>query len=299
MIQEKNKRFSFSGHESFQCRSLWLKKGYDFVNKGYEFTQEDSVVKLGVGKNMVSSIRYWMKAFDLLDNEDNLTELAHKIFSDTDGWDQYLEDETTVWLLHYHLIAKGFATTYDLVFNEFRKGKIEFTRENFVSYVNRKSEVLKVTKPSKNTIMGDFDVMIKVFNRTNTQSNDKEESFSGILTELEVMKNFYRDDTNYFVIENTEKTQIPAELILYGILQNTGDDKSVDFSKLEQDYNSVGNIFAINRTGLIDKLEEISSLYSNQIVFSDQAGIKQLQFKNTKPQPIEVLNRYYNGINEE
>lgn len=64
MIQEKNKRFSFSGHDSFQCRSLWLKKGLDFVNQGYEFAQEDSVVKLGVGKNMVSSIRYWMNKND-------------------------------------------------------------------------------------------------------------------------------------------------------------------------------------------------------------------------------------------
>lgn len=24
-------RYSFSGHESFHCKSLWLKKGYDFI----------------------------------------------------------------------------------------------------------------------------------------------------------------------------------------------------------------------------------------------------------------------------
>lgn len=66
MVQLENKRFSFSGHESFQCRSLWLKKGYDFINSGKSFNDEDAVVILGVGKNMVASIRYWMKAFDLL-----------------------------------------------------------------------------------------------------------------------------------------------------------------------------------------------------------------------------------------
>lgn len=51
---------TFSGHETFQCRHLWLKKGYDFVKSGKAFSDEDAVVELGVGKNMVTAIRYWM-----------------------------------------------------------------------------------------------------------------------------------------------------------------------------------------------------------------------------------------------
>ena len=54
-------RYSFSGHESFHCKSLWLKKGYDFICNQKHFTDTDSVVELGVGKNMVSAIRYWLK----------------------------------------------------------------------------------------------------------------------------------------------------------------------------------------------------------------------------------------------
>ena len=56
-------KFTFSGHDSFQCRHLWLKKGFDFVKSGKSFSDEDAVVILGVGKNMVNSIRFWMKAF--------------------------------------------------------------------------------------------------------------------------------------------------------------------------------------------------------------------------------------------
>jgi Protein of unknown function (DUF4007) len=41
-------KFTFSGHESFQCRQLWLKKGYDFVNKENSFNDDDAVVKLDV-----------------------------------------------------------------------------------------------------------------------------------------------------------------------------------------------------------------------------------------------------------
>ena len=50
-------KYTFSGHETFACKSLWLKKGYDFVKDGHSFNDEDAVVALGVGKNMVSSIR--------------------------------------------------------------------------------------------------------------------------------------------------------------------------------------------------------------------------------------------------
>ena len=50
-------KYTFSGHETFACKSLWLKKGCDFVKDGHSFNDEDAVVALGVGKNMVSSTR--------------------------------------------------------------------------------------------------------------------------------------------------------------------------------------------------------------------------------------------------
>lgn len=66
-------KYTFSGHDSFQCRQLWLKKGYDYIQSKKSFNDEDAVVKLGVGKNMVSAIRYWMKAFNIIDSVDMLT----------------------------------------------------------------------------------------------------------------------------------------------------------------------------------------------------------------------------------
>lgn len=56
-------KYTFSGHESFPCKSLWLKKGFDFCQQGGSFSSPQAVVSLGVGKNMVTSINYWMKAF--------------------------------------------------------------------------------------------------------------------------------------------------------------------------------------------------------------------------------------------
>ncbi|NEM99756.1 DUF4007 family protein, partial [Pontibacter burrus] len=61
-------KYTFSGHEKFQCRHLWLKKGYDYLQLGKSFLEEDAVIELGVGKNMVASIRFWLKAFGITDN---------------------------------------------------------------------------------------------------------------------------------------------------------------------------------------------------------------------------------------
>lgn len=58
-------RLLFQGHDTFLCRTSWLKKGYDFVQEAGGFNDADAVVRLGVGKNMVTSIRYWLRAFGL------------------------------------------------------------------------------------------------------------------------------------------------------------------------------------------------------------------------------------------
>lgn len=80
----------FSGHESFACKSHWLKRGYDFVIADRNFNDDDAVVHLGVGKNMVASIRFWLKAVGLLqDNE--LNPIADYLFNDENGQDPKLE----------------------------------------------------------------------------------------------------------------------------------------------------------------------------------------------------------------
>src|SRR5581483_10896623 len=113
-------KLSFSGHESFICKQFWLKKVYDFTVLRKKFTDENSVIDLGVGKNMVASLRYWGRAFSIMDDNDTETPLAKFLFGDK-GRDPYLEDIGSIWLLHYHLIKANKASIYSFVFNEFRK----------------------------------------------------------------------------------------------------------------------------------------------------------------------------------
>src|SRR5690606_15572590 len=108
-------KFTFSGHDSFQCRQLWLKKGFDYVKQGNNFNDEDAVVQLGVGNSMVSAIRYWLKAFNIIDNKDIITEFGERLFDDENGYDPFLEDEASLWLLHYQLVKNGIASIYSII----------------------------------------------------------------------------------------------------------------------------------------------------------------------------------------
>jgi len=56
------KKPKFSGHQTFAFRYGWLEKGYNFVKDNRKFNDDDAIVGLGVGKNMVESIKYWCGA---------------------------------------------------------------------------------------------------------------------------------------------------------------------------------------------------------------------------------------------
>lgn len=79
-------KYTFSGHESFPCKTLWLKKGYDFVKGQKNFNDPTAVVDLGVGKNMVSAVRYWYKSFGL-NKESGTAWIADYILNSQTGKD--------------------------------------------------------------------------------------------------------------------------------------------------------------------------------------------------------------------
>ena len=61
-----------------------------------------------------------MKSFNIVDSNDRLTSFADLILDD-EGFDPYLEDDATLWLLHYQLVKNNYASVYSIVFNELRR----------------------------------------------------------------------------------------------------------------------------------------------------------------------------------
>jgi hypothetical protein len=79
--------------------------------------------------------------------------------------------------------------------------------------------------------------------------------------------------------------------LLFSIIDNPNFSNSISLNSLENDENSPGLIFALNRSGLTNKIADIVKNNKN-ITFTAHAGIKELQFKK-KPTAYSILETYY------
>lgn len=285
------KKFTFSGHESFPCKTLWLKKGYDFITNGGDFNADEAVVRLGVGKNMVSSIRYWIKAFGF--NNERTNWIAEYIFDTVDGKDPFVEDIGTLWLLHFLLIYTEEASLYNLFFVDFQKERREFDRSQVVSFVKRKmAEAGKDTLFNENTVKKDVGVLLLNYCLPkNPQSN---EDFSTLLMDLDLLRQMERrwsdgEGRDRYVFNIEGKRQVVPEIFLLAILMMKDDtDKSISYDMMQE----LGLIFCMNDLEVIDMLKLLSEKYSDSLAYSDVAGIRQLQFIN-KIEAKQILDEYY------
>jgi len=280
----ENIRYSFSGHDSFYCKSLWLKKGYDFIVANNDFNAPDAVIKLGVGKNMVSSIRFWMRAFNLY-NEDGLTLTAHYLFGNQNGKDIYIEDLGTLWLLHYLLVKSEFASIYKLFFIDFhRERSYEFTREQLQNFLKRKNAETRYAHLfNENTVKRDIGVLIQ--NYVTPQQNKSNEDFSALLLNLNLLKQS-ENKSLYFNMKG--KNNLPLEILLYAIIDDKKDENIVSFEELMD----IALIFCLTKTELIDAILLLVKKYSDSVTFTDDGGIKQLFFLKELDK-TEILDTYY------
>jgi len=291
-------KLQFSGHESFICKHFWLKKGYDYISNNGNFNNESAVIGLGVGKNMASSISYWLKSFGLVDQDLNPSELADTLFEDKKGLDPYIENLASVWLLHYSLIKTNKASIYSLFFNDFRKGRSEFTKDQLSNFIQRILLDEKLQNVNSNTILSDINVFVRNYLKPSYKETkiDIEEDFSSLMIDLDLMKSFKAENADGKIVEwyevaNKIQIDLPAEVVLYTILDNETYGKSISFKELLVGHNSPGAIFALNEEGLINKIDQLVKNYKG-LTYTETSGTRELQIKKSLNK-WDILNGYY------
>lgn len=275
--------YKFSGHESFPCKSLWLKKGYDYDTEKGNFNDPLAVVKLGVGKNMVASIRFWFKAFGL--NQESQTRWIADFLFGEQGRDPYMEDVGTLWLLHYLLVSTGEATLYQWFFTDFQRKKKQLKKADVVSYV--KARMLgagKLSQFNENTVGKDVGVLLQNYCAPRNAKNN--EDYSSLLLDLNLLTIAGTDE---YAFNEEGRAQLPPDIFFFAVLMEKGQDASVTF---EDTLRRIGLIYCMTELDIINCLKEIAEKYSDVVVYSDIAGVRQLLFTK-EVKPSEVLRRYY------
>lgn len=253
------------------------------MTEGVDFASPKAVAALGVGKNMVASIRFWSRAFGLSVN-DSPTNFAKLIFDSDTGYDPYLEDDGTLWLLHYFIITKQVASLYNLTFLDFQREKREFDRNQLQAFIKRKCNVPEQRNVyNENTVKKDIGVLLHNYVApSDIRSN---EDFSAIFLDLGLINALGSDR---YAFNDIEPSHIHPDILLYTLLDYKGKDNTISLDGMQE----VALIFGLSLTNLIVLLREVVAQHPEDLSYTDNSGVKNLQFIHDID-AAAVLNHYY------
>lgn len=289
----------FSGHDTFYCRQQWLLKGvYLYDSEGVNGFQnlEESILILGVGKNMVQAIQHWIKAFGLIDEEKNLTEIAINLFSKENGYDRYLESEGSLWLLQYLICKNDIASIYKLVFSDYINERIsnEFDERQVINFIKQKIAESSARETSENTLNSDFKVFIQSYFSGIKTLKSLEDDFNSPLIELNLISVISRDNGIVtYKLNKENRTDFPLEIFGYCLFDLYGNNTSIQFKDIRK---TLGSYFVFTNEGLEIIIEKLCNSFS-EFIFNDDAGVRQIQIKALNDDfKLQLLKKYYSGL---
>lgn len=289
----------FSGHDTFHCRQQWLLKGMELLaNQDLNGFQnlEEAILNLGVGKNMVQAIQYWLKAFALIDDEKRPTTIASLIFSKERGYDRFLEDEGTLWILQYLICDTETASIYKLVFSDYSKERIssEFNEKQLLNFIKSKIAETTNRETSESTLSSDFKVFIQSYFSGIRVAKTLEDDFNSPLIELNLISSISRENGIItYKLNKENRANFPLEIFGFCILEKYGNNRSILFKDIRE---TLGSYFVLSNDGLEIILEKLCSKYQ-EFVFSENAGLRQIQIKSENENfKLQLLQNYYHGV---
>lgn len=308
LLHSEGYRPLFSGHETFALRQLWLKKAVDAVGDGVHsnraasggavrgrtknvFSEDSAIVTLGVGKNMVGSIRHWATACDVLADVDGLpvpTAFGGRVFGDG-GLDPYSEHPSTLWLVHWKL-AGGWAvhrthrsTTWYWVFNHIHEQS--FSAKTLLKSLDEYARERR-GKLSAATLKRDIEVCLRCYvDRSETNSVD--DFADSMLGELGLISVQSRDE---YALRRGPKSTLSDGAFLYALTEFwqafAPEQSTLSFETIAYEIGSPGRVFKLDEDSVAARLIALDHLTKGAFQWSDSAGLRQVI--RTKPLNLDT-----------
>jgi hypothetical protein len=295
--------YRFSGHETFPFRYTWLPKGVQGVMQNPSlFFEEEAMVKLGVGKNMVKSIRHWCETLSLIEFPERAqraypTQLGAALFG-FDRWDPYLEDPATLWLLHWLLVSRQErASTWHLAFTSFNVDL--FDSRNLVDWLMKIIALNPNVRATPASVKRDVEVFLRTYtpSRTTKPGPLSEDTFDCPLVELGLLREV---EHGIYQFVRGPKPSLPDVIFVYALMdfweQTASQQQALTFEQILHGHGSPGAAFKISENALTERLERLPR-WSN-LIYNDTAGRRQV-FKHgihSDGTRFAILSHHYGAI---
>lgn len=296
---------NFTGHETFPFRYGWLKKGVDgLLQQPTIFNDDDAIVELGVGKNMVRSIRHWCLATRIFEQDGRVlrvSDFGQRLLGE-EGYDPYLEDVGTLWLLHWLLATNTQrATTWFWMFSHWHHS--EFTKEGLVDKLTEDLQSSGHPILSKESLRRDVDCFVRTYvpsHATNTLL--LEDTLDCPLNELRLITEV---DRRTYRFHRDVQNSLPDLIFAYAVQKywehpDLATRNSLSYADLAHQPGSPGRIFRLDDNALAARLERLERITDQTFIYDETSGLKQLY---RGPRQLvdawELLDRYYGAGREE
>lgn len=277
----------FKGHETFYFREGWLSKVISEIDMHPDTSIltniSEGIAKLGVGANMVKSIKYWatlanIVCYDSREKRYVLTRLGNIIAH----YDIYLEDAFTLWLIHLE-ITNNFekATTWNLFWKEF---KAEFFTSKEVysalkSYLESNNYVF-----NEKSLENDILVLLAMYSKEYTDE-DSEENAICPLAQLKLIKS----ENNIFKRNSPNISDLNALIVFYALQQICKEKGNIDHLSINDVEEKLFLKMNIDRIVINEYLDVLAR--KNYIRVDRTAGLNMLYVNNIDV--FDLLVSYY------
>ena len=282
-------KLQFSGHETFPLRYGWLKKVYDAVKENevkkkdtkLVFASDDAIARFGVGKNMVSSMRYWALSAGVIEEVKphlgpyKTTDLANMILAE-DGEDPWMEDPTSLWFVHWRLAATPERnSTWYWVFNHCSHPA--FDRSSVVEYLHRLCSERGLKKVAAATLKRDVECFARTY-MEKPGGGTVDDTMECPLTELALIESTAQKE-GMRLVRGAKPTLTPGMFAFATAefwIRNHKNVATLSFDALLLEPGSPGRVFLLDEGALLDLINGLEEATSGAISWSETAGLKQL-----------------------
>lgn len=305
---EQTLQYRFSGHESFPCRYAWLPKAFRAIGDDPDVfsSEEDAMVKLGVGKNMVRSIRFWMQVSAIasarLRGGYERSEFG-KVLLKRGGLDPYLEDRRTLWLIHWQIATQVREPLFawDCLLNTWSGST--FSRTEALEAFGRQTRTLG-RKLSPVTLAQHFDIFLHTYVPTQGKKAEvQEDTLDCPLVELELIvragersmeKSEGREPV--YAFNRDKKDDITGKLFAFCMedfwRKCREHESTLQLSDVANARYSPGRIFLLSEWDIRDRLERLEEDSDGAFRFEETALFQRI-VKVKKADSIGLLSAIY------
>lgn len=305
--------FRYSGHETFPCRYAWLPKAFAAIETDHRAfaDEENAMIRLGVGKNMVRAIRFWMVEMSVgikhADGGYQPSDFAKAVFNRKKGVDPFLEDTRTLWLLHWKLSthsADDPLFAWDFLINQWQSPEIS---RSAVLQAFRRAADKEARPPSDVTLEQHFDTFLHTYVPTRSRKGDiQEDNLDCPLVELEFVMPVgerridgtgKREPIYAFRIE--DKPDITPELFAYALddywSKRRGTERTLTFKDVTFGHGSPGQVFKLPEWAVRQRLEVMSADLSGPFRYLESATQQQISRREGVAAP-SIISAYGEGV---